>query len=614
MQIPGSNGNITGRFKYMKENGQITCTPEKLNTDVELAGNVSFTGGQSLKDYELRDGYFSAIGSAQIYEKSKSDGFALTSKIIKDASGTRLELIPGQNLPVAGSSSQKMKINYGKAVVNNTNTSWENLKFNTTLQGYQVVKKGEDQLDFEVKGAIALDPNGKKLQLDNIETPLGGLELSFDFAKKSFYGQLRLDVPIIIPPGLFTIYKGIAEVQLDGNGFIFTGSFSEAKFNPLDFLEEFQLGLAVGYYSSGIPEKMANNLKMITQQKQIPASLSQGLKGVYVSVSKGFSKGVDIPIIDMNIGISAGLDIRVIVNFNNTSKPDVYVDLFGKAEGHAYVGDEYRTGGEVNYVISAIVGFKNGKFQLLFEPGVAVKAVLLGKTIKDIEGHIIIGIDGSSFTFKPSFLMNKQKAIFILIFFVSISVIGNGQVIKPVSPKPSLPPFSLKYVGNNVFVQYRFSKSNSREKVNVVLYRGNEKNEGLKAIHQLNNLPLSTDYLYIDSTLPGRGVYQYTIEVISNGVALLRQSAMVYAYPVTLSPFVKSFDAKTKKGSNEVSLSWDVANSFLIRNIILLRSRKRDGEFKPLVTLKKDEKIYLDKVDEPNETFLQITNSQCCYR
>ena len=208
--------------------------------------------------------------------------------------------------------------------------------------------------------------------------------------------------------------------------------------------------------------------------------------------------------------------------------------------------------------------------------------------------------------------MNKQKAIFILIFFVSISVIGNGQVIKPSSPKPSLPPFSLNYVGNNVFVQYRFSKSNSREKVNVVLYRGNEKNEGLKAIHQLNNLPLSTDYLYIDSTLPGRGVYQYTIEVISNGVALLRESATVYAYPVTVTPFVKSFDAKTKKGSNEISLSWNVANSFLVRNIILLRSRKRDGEFKPLVTLKKDVQKFLDKVDEPNETFfykLQIANA-----
>ena len=403
LQIPGANSNVTGRFKYMRENGKINCTPEKLNTDVELAGNVSFTGGQSLTDYELRDGYFSAIGSAQIYEKSKSDGFALKSKIIKDASGIRLELMPGQNLPIAGSSSQKMKINYGKALVNNTNTSWENLKFNTSLEGYQVVKKDQNQLDFEVKGAIALDPGGKKLQLDNIETPLGGLELSFDFGKKSFYGQLHFEAPIVIPPGLFTVYKGIAEVQLDGNGFIFTGSFSEVEFNPLSFLEEFQLGMAVGYYSTGIPEKMANNLKMITLQKTIPASLSQGLKGVYVSVSKGFSKGVKVPIIKMDIGFSAGIDIRTIVNFTNTSKPDVYVSLYGLVEGHAYVGDELRTGGELKFELNSIVGFENGKFALLFTPGVTVKAVLLGKDIADIEGTITIGIDGTSFTFKPSF-------------------------------------------------------------------------------------------------------------------------------------------------------------------------------------------------------------------
>lgn len=405
LKIPGANRNITGRFKYMiDKTGNTVCIPEKLNTDVELAGKVSFSGKQALSDYELREGYFSAKGTATIYQNSKSDKDAipLAATIIKDNTGTRMELDPGQNLPVAGSSSQKMKINYGKAIVNisNTDTSWDNLKFNTTLEGYQVVKKGEDQLDFEVKGAIALDPNGKKLQLDNIDTPLGGLELSFDFAKKSFYGQLHFNYPLIIPPGLLTVNEGIAEVQLDGNGFIFTGSFPDVTINPLAFLGEVQVGLAVGFYSSGIPERMANNLKMMTLQKQIPASLSQGLKGVYMSVSKGFNEGVEIPIIDVKIGISAGLDLRTIVNFNNTSKPDVNISLYGKAEGHAYIAG---TGGELSTDVSSVVGFENGKFALLFKPGVKVKAVLAGKTIKDIEGTIIIGIDGSSFTFKPSF-------------------------------------------------------------------------------------------------------------------------------------------------------------------------------------------------------------------
>ena len=203
--------------------------------------------------------------------------------------------------------------------------------------------------------------------------------------------------------------------------------------------------------------------------------------------------------------------------------------------------------------------------------------------------------------------MKKLKTIIIFIFFVSISATGKSQVIKPYSPA-----FTLYYVGNSVYIQYRLSKNNSREKVNIILYRGNEKNEGLKAIHQLNNLSVSTDYLHIDSTLPARGIYQYTVEVVSNGATILRESATVYAYPITVAPFIKSFDANTKKGTNEVSLSWNVANVFLVRNIILLRSRKRDDIFKPIVTLKKEENSFLDKVDETNETFfykLQIANA-----
>lgn len=203
--------------------------------------------------------------------------------------------------------------------------------------------------------------------------------------------------------------------------------------------------------------------------------------------------------------------------------------------------------------------------------------------------------------------MNNLKTILVMFFFASTTVKGQKVVNKFSSPL-----FTLEYVGKNIFVQYRFSKSDSREKANIVLYRGNEKNEGLKAIHQLNNLFLSNDYVFIDSTLPGKGIYQYTIEAIVNGVAVQRESATVYAYPKTVVPFIKSFDAKNKKGSNEIAVSWTLANGFLVNNIILMRSRKRDDVFKAIATLKKDEKSYLDNVDETNETFfykLQIANA-----
>jgi len=235
-----------------------------------------------------------------------------------------------------------MKINYGTAVVNKTETSssWGNLKFNTTLEGYQVVKKGEDQLDFEVKGAIALDPNGKKLQLDNIETPLGGLAISFDFAKKSFYGQLQIykNLPLVMPPGLFTIYEGTAEVQIDGKGLLISGAFNDVSFNPIPVLGPLKCGLALGFYAGKIPTTIANNLRNITVQKQIPPSLENGLKGVYISVSKEFKEALELPesipgmktlkeVADLYAVFNGGMDIRTMINFNEN--PLVLADGFG---------------------------------------------------------------------------------------------------------------------------------------------------------------------------------------------------------------------------------------------------------------------------------------------
>jgi hypothetical protein len=163
LQIPGSNGNVTGRFKYMKKNDTITCTPEKLNTDVELAGNVSFTGGQSLKDYELRDGYFSAIGSAQIYEKSKSDGFALTSKIIKDDSGTK-ESVPTEPVIWIDKTEKTFGPRFIKAEIidNVLNISWLNTE-GDNIREYRLYKwQGRD---FKVIENI--DENINTIQVKN---------------------------------------------------------------------------------------------------------------------------------------------------------------------------------------------------------------------------------------------------------------------------------------------------------------------------------------------------------------------------------------------------------------------------------------------------------------
>lgn len=165
--------------------------------------------------------------------------------------------------------------------------------------------------------------------------------------------------------------------------------------------------------------------------------------------------------------------------------------------------------------------------------------------------------------------------------------------------------FTAKAVGNKVIIKFNFPKAATEEKgtMNVIMYRGNENNEGVKAIHQLNNIPISSYYYHIDSTLPGNGTYQYTIEVITNEAVVLRESKLVYAYPAGLSPAIKTFNSIAKTKSNEVTLKWELSNSFLAGNIAILRSRKRETGFTTIATLKNTDNSYLDIVDDANEPF-----------
>jgi copper chaperone CopZ len=408
LQIPGSS-SIIGRLKYLKENGNTVCIPEKLNTDVEAIGKVSFSGKQSLTDYVLRENYFSANGTATIYETNKNDKnnvIPLAAQIIKENGTTRLELVKQKEFPLGGITKQKMIITEGRAVVDSG--KWTNLKFTTQLKGYDVINKpGEDMLDFEVKGAIVndVDPSAKKLSIDNIETPLGGLAISFDFSNKIFFGALHINYPLVIPPGLFTVNEGLLKVQLDRNGFILTGSFPDVLFNPIAAIGKLKCGVALGYYNAGIPKAMADDLRMVTINKKTPEPLGQRLKGVYISLAKGFEYPLDVPLIGITAGIYAGIDISTIVNFNKGAIPDVVAELSGSVKGEVSVeilGCEH--GFYLKSDVGSKIGYENGEFVLLLNTGVGAGIKGFCKELPAASVNIEVGIKNGSWTFTPSIL------------------------------------------------------------------------------------------------------------------------------------------------------------------------------------------------------------------
>jgi hypothetical protein len=329
LKIPNNNSNITGRFRYMKEKNDIIFIAEKLNTDVELNGKVSFTGSQVLTaaeikkgavNFEISEGYFLARGYATIYEKekSKSNEVSLPAFMIKENGTIRMELQKDKEFPLPA-SKQKMIVTAGKAEA--TNGSWGNLKFTTRLTGYDVISDpAKAILAFEVKGAIEADASASKLELDGISTPFGDLKIIFDFAKKSFNGNIHFqDANIVIPPGLFTINTGDAEVQLDSKGFIIVGAFTDVSFNPIPILNPFQCGMALGVYTGPLPGSMVNKLLNVSVLHSLPPSLETGLIGAYISVSKSEKKSIAVPILNTpKAEVLMEVEIRTIVNINNS--------------------------------------------------------------------------------------------------------------------------------------------------------------------------------------------------------------------------------------------------------------------------------------------------------
>lgn len=194
--------------------------------------------------------------------------------------------------------------------------------------------------------------------------------------------------------------------------------------------------------------------------------------------------------------------------------------------------------------------------------------------------------------------MKTYFKILLLLFPLFVATLANSQ-----QKATTRSHFSLLAVNKQVIIKYRFPENSGTDKVNIILYRGNEKNENVKAIQQLNDLPVSADYYHIDSTLPAQGTYQYTLEVIAGNTTLLRETKTVYAYPAGLSPMIKSFTGQAKKGTAEVTIKWDIANTFLAGNLTLARSRNRESGFTTIAVLKNTDRSFLDIVNDANEPF-----------
>ncbi|MCC7299270.1 MAG: carboxypeptidase regulatory-like domain-containing protein, partial [Bacteroidia bacterium] len=236
--VSGSNTfNLSGeakiavpRFPVMSMSINFTGTPGALNANLEplkiqfeAPGYVDFKGDNTKAPIiDTKSGKFTILGSCE--EPGKFN--PIPSKLVFGTSEiSRVYLTPGDNVyltSTGGGSGPKITLSSqndsnGMWVTGN---DWNTFRFHGKYydNSSSTVVAAPPTMYFQVFGEIAA--SSKSLSMNEIKTPFGDMEMTFDFAAKRLYGLLVIKEGTQI--GTWDI-SGQVETTIDPQGFVVLG-------------------------------------------------------------------------------------------------------------------------------------------------------------------------------------------------------------------------------------------------------------------------------------------------------------------------------------------------------------------------------------------------------
>ncbi|WP_285058383.1 fibronectin type III domain-containing protein [Pedobacter ginsengisoli] len=185
----------------------------------------------------------------------------------------------------------------------------------------------------------------------------------------------------------------------------------------------------------------------------------------------------------------------------------------------------------------------------------------------------------------------------ILLCLSVLAIRGSGQ--QKVTTTANL---TAKYDGGDIVLSYMPTGLTGTDSVFIDVYRNGL--DGRRLIRKHKKIAAFKVTQFADTTIRQKpGIYEYQVELRRDTALLLRDRVWALAYPEDARPVVGKFSGIGLEGSNAVALSWKMENSFLLRSITLLRSRKKDMDFVPVTTLSGTDSLYVDRVNDANEPF-----------
>ncbi|HEY8512315.1 MAG TPA: hypothetical protein VIL31_10170, partial [Cyclobacteriaceae bacterium] len=302
--IPGVS-ETSAILQFSKKDNTVDMKIFPFPVDVEGPGFVRFITSMQQDAQTLKPGEF--ISKGQIRDK---EGIVLQATLHRTLNAAWIDVDPkGQTLPLGNAGTSLANVE-GKMEADMTAAKWKNFRFSGELKGFKGMT-GDVRKTFTVHGSITAD--NESLNVKNIPTPFGGMNLTYDLKNSRLTGDMQLKQSI----GPMSL-NGMANITIDGSGwhFISGGQIS------MPGLGGMSAGMLIGDYDH-MPQAVADKLMQFAYDKRVPPSFANGISGFFFTGEKDLpvinipDYNIDLGVLSATMGAKAGLDARIWMNFDD---------------------------------------------------------------------------------------------------------------------------------------------------------------------------------------------------------------------------------------------------------------------------------------------------------
>ncbi|MCD6346170.1 MAG: hypothetical protein J7L96_01990, partial [Bacteroidales bacterium] len=294
--IPGFLPTMA-EIKYTKEGGKLQAELQPISGGIDCNANIIYKLGQLTNSQTITKNKYTAFGDFYINPPPGKSGDKLVVKgmLTKTPGSCKIDVIPQTILM----GKEEMKVFDGSIEV--TSGSWGNLTFNSTTNSSGL--DDTNVVSYEVHGGI--EANCDKLQVSNIETPLGDLNMAYIFSEKALVGDLKITTSLNM--GFASLNGGQMGMRFDPHGF-YLGFGGDITITGQNYLG----GFILGDYDSDLSSLTNEILQGFETQKPDFSSIS----GFYAIGQRNLIN-VSLPLLAIDVAAKAGLGAFVHLDFGD---------------------------------------------------------------------------------------------------------------------------------------------------------------------------------------------------------------------------------------------------------------------------------------------------------